>query len=71
MKRQKIIELLKAETMESSEVVKFLGISRQRLSDMNRTGKLNSIKKGIYLKKDVEDRKKIQNVLRKKFGPKN
>lgn len=53
--------------MESSEVVEYLGISKQRLSDMNRTGKLVAIKKGIYLKVDVEKRKEEQDELRDKY----
>ncbi|NEZ47225.1 helix-turn-helix domain-containing protein [Clostridium niameyense] len=53
--------------MESKEVAEYLGISKQRLSDMNRTGKLIAIKKGIYLKSDVENRKKEQGELRDKY----
>lgn len=55
--------------MESSEVINFLGISKQRLSDMSRTGKLKAIKKGIYLRMDVEEREKVQEELRKKYNP--
>lgn len=34
---------------------------------MNRQGKLVAVKKGIYLKVDVEKRKLEQNDLRKKY----
>ncbi|WP_026896023.1 hypothetical protein [Clostridiisalibacter paucivorans] len=70
MNRDQLIKLIEKETMESSEVVKYLGISKQRLSDMNRQGKLVSIKKGIYLRQDVEERKNIQDKLREKYSPK-
>ena len=46
--------------MDSTETVEYLGISKQRLSDMNRQGKLVAIKKGIYLKQDVYKRKKFR-----------
>ena len=53
--------------MDSTETVEYLGISKQRLSDMNRQGKLVAIKKGIYLKQDVYERKKVQEELREKY----
>lgn len=67
MTRDELITLIKDNTMDSSEVVAYLGISKQRLSDMARTGKLEAIKKGIYLKSDVESRKNEQDELREKF----
>ena len=70
MERKELIKLIQDTTMESSEVTAYLGISKQRLSDMNRTGKLMAIKRGIYLKQDVIERKNIQDELRKKYSPK-
>ena len=67
MDRSSLIKLIQENTMESSEVVEYLGISKQRLSDMNRQGKLVSVKKGIYLKSDVEARKAEQGELREKY----
>ncbi|AZV58818.1 DNA-binding protein [Clostridium sp. AWRP] len=67
MDRDELIKLIKDNTMDSSEVVEYLGISKQRLSDMNRQGKLIAIKKGIYLREDVEKRKLEQSDLRKKY----
>lgn len=67
MSREELIELIQTNTMDSAEVVEFLGISRQRLSDMNRTGKLVAVKKGIYLKQDVIARKEEQEDLRLKY----
>lgn len=67
MDRGELIKLIKDNTMDSSEAAEYLGISKQRLSDMNRQSKLVAIKKGIYLKEDVEKRKLEQNELRKKY----
>lgn len=67
MEREDLIKLIQDTTMDSAEVAEFLGISRQRLSDMNRTGKLVAIKKGIYLKQDVLARKEEQGELRLKY----
>ncbi|MCD3223821.1 helix-turn-helix domain-containing protein [Clostridium botulinum] len=67
MEREDLIKLIQDTTMDSAEVAEFLGISRQRLSDMNRTGKLVAVKKGIYLKQDVIARKEEQEDLRLKY----
>jgi len=67
MDRDELIKLIKDNTMDSSEVVEYLGVSKQRLSDMNRNGKLVAVKKGIYLKQDVEARKNEQDELREKY----
>ncbi|WP_238884558.1 helix-turn-helix domain-containing protein [Clostridium sp. YIM B02551] len=67
MDREELIKLISEHTMESSEVIEYLGISKQRLSDMNRQGKLIAVKKGIYLKEDVEKRKEEQGELREKY----
>ncbi|MBE1306147.1 helix-turn-helix domain-containing protein [Clostridium botulinum] len=67
MTKEELIKIIQDNTMDSVEVAKYLGISRQRLSSLNTEGKLVAIKKGIYLKQDVEERKKIQGDLREKF----
>lgn len=67
LNREELIKIIQENTMEASEVIAYLGISKQRLSDMNRTGKLPAIKKGIYLKLDVKKRKEEQQELRPKY----
>ncbi len=67
MTREELIKLIQESTMDSNEVTEYLGISKQRLSDLNRTKKLTAIKKGIYLREDVEKRKEEQGELRKKY----
>jgi len=67
MNREELIKLIEKYIMTPTEVTKYLGISKQRLSDMNRTGKLVAVKKGIYLRQDVEARKAEQDELREKY----
>jgi hypothetical protein len=65
MDREELIKIIQEHTMESAEVIEYLGISKQRLSNLK--DKLPAIKKGIYLRQDVEDRKAEQEGLRDKF----
>lgn len=67
MDREEIIKIIQDNTMESSEVIEYLGISKQRLSSLNSSGKLIPVKKGIYLRQDVEFRREEQRDLREKY----
>jgi len=67
MNREELIKLIEKYIMTPTEVTEYLGISKQRLSDMNRAGKLVAVKKGIYLRQDVEARKAEQDELRGKY----
>ncbi|MCD3234276.1 DNA-binding protein [Clostridium botulinum D/C] len=67
MDKAELIKLIQENIMESREVLECLGISKQRLSNMNKQGKLIAIKKGIYLKQDVLARKEEQGELRDKY----
>ncbi|WP_144489634.1 helix-turn-helix domain-containing protein [Bacillus thuringiensis] len=53
--RQHLIKTIREETCTTAEVLEILRISRQRLQDYKRTGKLEEIKKGIFLKHDVAE----------------
>ncbi|MFV1456356.1 helix-turn-helix domain-containing protein [Bacillus mycoides] len=53
--RQHLINIIREETCTTAEVLEILRISRQRLQDFKRTGKLEEIKKGIFLKHDVAE----------------
>lgn len=66
LSRNQLRELIKDNTMEAAEVREYLGISKQRLSNMNHS-KLVPLKKGIYLKQDVEEIKKDLPALREKY----
>lgn len=70
MDREGKIKFILDNIMDSAEVIVYLDITKPRLSDMKKTEKLIPIKKGIYLKEDVEERKREQESLRIKFGPK-
>lgn len=59
-------ELIRNEIMTSKEVQQELNITQQRLSSMKKR-KLTPIKKGIYLKREVEMRKVQQSKLRDKY----
>ncbi|WP_238907500.1 MULTISPECIES: ribonuclease H family protein [Clostridium] len=53
--REKIINLINDLIMETNEVMEFLGISRQKLTAINKQQKLIPIKKDIYLRIDIEN----------------
>lgn len=57
IEREEIVRKVNELIMDSSEVIDFLGITSQKLTAMNKGGKLVSIKKGIYLRSDVENLK--------------
>ncbi len=51
----------------SKEVLEILSITRARLSQLIKKGKLQPVKKNVYLLSDVLERKKVQEGLRIKF----
>jgi len=68
MERNELIKMINDETMDTSEVIDYLGISKQRLSDMKRSGKANEVKTGLFLREDIEIIKINQMNLREKFN---
>ena len=60
-------EEIKDIIITSSEATKILGITRARLSQLNKAGKLIPIKKNLYYLKDIQERKNIQVGLRLKY----
>lgn len=71
MNKEELIDIIEKYTMDSSQVLEYLDISKQRLSDMKRTGKVNEVKKGIFLREEVEVIKMNQQDLRKKYNEKS
>lgn len=67
MTRDEKIKFIKDNTMGTAEVLKYLGISKSRLSELKSLGKLEPIMLGYYLREDVEKRLEEQTVLRDKF----
>lgn len=70
MERNELIKMITEETMDTSEVIDYLGVSKQRFSDMKRKGKLKEVKTGLFLRKDIEVIKINQMNLRAKFNKK-
>lgn len=71
--RKELEDFIKNEVLATSEVVEILGVTRQRVSQMISAGKLNPIKKlrgdSLFLRQDIEERKKELEALRKKYRP--
>ncbi|MEI5888368.1 DNA-binding protein [Bacillus albus] len=63
--RTNLINTIKDKTCTTAEVLEILGLSRQRLQDFKRTGKLEEIKKGIFLKHDVAELRSHMLINRK------
>lgn len=54
------VELVRLHTMTSQEVLNHLEISKQRLFNLKKTGRLIEIKTGLFLTKSVEDMRYAQ-----------
>ncbi len=67
MDKNKILSVVVNQTMTSGEVLKELGISRARLSQLVKTNKLTRIKNNLFLKDEIIERKREQEGLRAKF----
>jgi predicted XRE-type DNA-binding protein len=61
------VEEIKNNVVTSREVTELLEISRARLSQLVKTGKLKPIKKNLFLTNDVLLRKEQQTILREKY----
>lgn len=59
--------------MTTPEAIEILGVSRSRMSNMIKNGKIAPIKKlgcvSLFLKSDLEKKKEELIVLRKKYQP--
>lgn len=73
MKRVELIELIREHAMTAPEVIKYLDISKQALSSLVSRGKLTPIKESgavrLFLRADVEARKKEAEELRGRYRP--
>jgi predicted XRE-type DNA-binding protein len=58
---------IKDSIVTSKEVLQILDISRSRLSQLVKSGKLTPLKKNLYLLLDVLERKHLQTELREKY----
>lgn len=71
MNREEIAEFIRRETMTAAEAADHLGVSAVRLEKWVREGRLLPVKGDLFLRCDVEARRKGQVALRRKysFGP--
>lgn len=65
--RDEIVNIIRDEIMTTKEVLEYLDISKPRLTTLNHNEVLKPIKKGLYLRCDVEKRKEEQQELRAKY----
>ncbi|MEN2765852.1 helix-turn-helix domain-containing protein [Ornithinibacillus xuwenensis] len=67
------IAAVQKEVMTSSEVIEFLGVTRQTLGSLVKRGKLTPIKEinrdRLFLREDVESRKEASQILHEKYRP--
>lgn len=71
--RDELRKFIQVNVLNSSEAREFLNISRARMSKMIKEDKLHPIKKlpkdSLFLKEDLEEKKRELEVLRKKYRP--
>ncbi len=71
--KEELANFIKQQVMFSSEVIEYLGVSRQTLNSLVHRGKLVPIKDDkntkLFLRSDVEDRKQEADELKKKYRP--
>ncbi|MBK5361343.1 hypothetical protein JFU03_26675 [Bacillus sp. TH44] len=62
-----INEIINYYLINSKDTIEYLDISKQRLSNMKKQGKLLEVEKGLYFRSEVEEFKLIQNEVREKY----
>jgi hypothetical protein len=71
--KEELLTFISQEVLTTSEAIKFLEISRQRMSKLINDGKVIPIKKlrgdSLFFRADIEEKKKELEQLRKKYRP--
>ncbi|WP_254489195.1 helix-turn-helix transcriptional regulator [Bacillus thuringiensis] len=71
--KEQLLSFLHDEILTTPEVMDVLGISKARISKMIKDGKLVPFKKmervSLFLREDIEEKKKELEVLRSKYRP--
>ncbi|PFI26956.1 hypothetical protein COI53_25830 [Bacillus thuringiensis] len=62
-----IKEVINHYLINSKDTIEYLNISKQRLSNMKKQGRLLEVEKGLYFRRDVEEFKLTQNEAREKY----
>lgn len=72
---EEVKDFIKSEVLVTSEAMEILDVSRSRMSVLIKTGKLEPVKKlgnvSLFLRADIEEKKKELEVLREKYQPYN
>lgn len=73
MERDELIRIIQENVVTAAEALEMIGGSKQNLSSLVKRGKLTPIKESgsvrLFLKSDVEARKKEAEELREKYRP--
>ncbi|WP_214483090.1 helix-turn-helix domain-containing protein [Bacillus sp. SM2101] len=71
--REEVEKFIIEEVLTTSEAIKILGVTRQRMSQLISSGKLTPVKKlrgdSLFLRVDIEAKKAELEELRKKYRP--
>ncbi|EOQ08294.1 helix-turn-helix domain-containing protein [Bacillus cereus] len=73
--RQEVEDFVRNEVLTAPEAIEILGITRARMSQLIKQGKITPVKKldkvSLFLRADVEEKRKELVVLREKYQPYN
>lgn len=73
--RQEVEDFIRNEVLTAPEAIEILGITRARMSQLIKQGKITPVKKldkvSLFLRADVEEKRKELEVLREKYQPYN
>ncbi|MGG3803186.1 helix-turn-helix domain-containing protein [Metabacillus fastidiosus] len=71
--REEVEDFINNEVLTTTEAMEILDVSRSRMSELISSGKLTPIKKlskvSLFLRADIEEKKKELEELRKKYRP--
>ncbi|PFE80056.1 DNA-binding protein [Bacillus thuringiensis] len=73
--REEVEDFIRNEVLTAPEAIEILGITRARMSQLIKQGKITPVKKldkvSLFLRADVEEKRKELEVLREKYQPYN
>ncbi|MBG9520235.1 MULTISPECIES: helix-turn-helix domain-containing protein [Bacillus cereus group] len=73
--REEVEDFIRNEVLTAPEAIEILDITRARMSQLIKQGKITPVKKldkvSLFLRADVEEKRKELEVLREKYQPYN
>ncbi|PGY46859.1 helix-turn-helix domain-containing protein [Bacillus thuringiensis] len=73
--REEVEDFIRNEVLTAPEAIEILGITRARMSQLIKQGKITPVKKldkvSLFLRADVEEKRKELEALRAKYQPYN